>query len=49
MLEYNSNTGIVEIVGYSEVIDDIDEFTEQGKMNAYLEQAVLYSTLPDSD
>jgi hypothetical protein len=49
MLEYDSNTGTVEIVGYSGTIDDINEFTEQGKMNAYLEQAVLYSALPDSD
>ena len=50
MIEYDSWTGAVEIVGYAKVSEVNDnEFTERGVMNAYMEQAVLYSTLPDSD
>ena len=48
MIDFDHKTGEMEIVGYAESKDN-KEFTERGIMNAYMEQAVLYSALPDSD
>ena len=47
IFEYDSRSGIVEVMGYAEANNS--EFSEQGVMNAYMEQAVLHSVLPDSD
>jgi hypothetical protein len=49
MFEYDSRTRTVEIIGYAEPINSNGEFSEQGVMNAYMEQAVLYSALPDEE
>jgi hypothetical protein len=50
MIDYDSRTGVVEIVGYAKASKvNNNEFTECGVMNAYMEQAVQYSALPDSD
>ena len=43
MFEYDSRTHTVEIIGYVEPINNNDKFSERGVMNAYMEQAVLYS------
>ncbi len=48
MFEYDSRTCTVEIIGYAEPINN-GEFSERGVMNAYMEQAVLYSALPDEE
>jgi len=47
IFEYDSCSGTVEIIGYAGANNS--EFSEQGVMNAYMEQAVLHSALPDSD
>jgi hypothetical protein len=49
MLEYDHSTGKLELLGYSESREGITQFSERGVMNAYMEQAVLYSALPDKD
>src|SRR6267143_3127940 len=49
MFEYDSRTRTVEIIGYAEPINNNDKFSERGVMNAYMEQAVLYSALPDEE
>jgi len=48
MIDYDYKTGKMEIVGYAESKDN-KNFTERGIMNAYMEQVVLYSALPDRD
>jgi hypothetical protein len=47
MFEYDHRSGEVKIIGYAELNNENGEFTEQGAMNAYMEQAVLHSELPD--
>ena len=49
MFEYNSHMRTVEIIGYAEPINSNSKFSERGVMNAYMEQAVLYSTLPNKE
>ena len=49
MFEYDHCSGEVKIIGYAELNNENGEFTEQGVMNAYMEQAVLHSELPDED
>ena len=49
MFEYDHRSGEVKIIGYAEPNNENGEFTEQGVMNAYMEQAVLHSELPDED
>ena len=49
MFEYDSRTRAVGITGYAEPINNNDKFSERGVMNAYMEQAVLYSALPDEE
>src|SRR5882762_390808 len=49
MFEYDSRTRTVGITGYAEPINNNDKFSERGVMNAYMEQVVLYSVLPDEE
>ncbi len=49
MFEYDSRTRTVGIIGYAEPFNNNDKFSERGVMNAYMEQAVLYSALPDEE
>ena len=49
MFEYNSHMRTVEIIEYAEPINSNGKFSERGVMNAYMEQVVLYSTLPNKE
>ena len=49
IFEYDSHTRTVKIIGYAEPINSNGKFSERGVMNVYMEQAVLYSTLPDEE
>jgi hypothetical protein len=49
MLEYDGITGTLEIFGYAATKDRIEEFSEQGKMNVFTEQAVLHGNVEDND
>jgi len=49
MLEFDAVTGKLDIIGYSATNADLAEFSERGKMNAYMEQAVLCSDIEDRD
>src|SRR6266700_4554968 len=49
MCEYDSRMRTVEIRVYEEPINNNDKFSERGVMNVYMEQAVLYSALPDEE
>ena len=47
MLEFDAITGRLEINGFSATSADLVEFSERGKMNAYMEQAVMLSDIED--
>ena len=49
MLEFDAITGRLDIIGYSATNADLAEFSERGKMNAYMEQAALCSDIEDRD
>ena len=49
MLEFDAITGRLEINGFSATSADLVEFSERGKMNAYMEQAVMLSDIEDRD
>ena len=49
MLEFDAETGKLDIIGYSATNADLEEFSERGKMNAYMEQAVMFSDIEDRD
>ena len=47
MLEFDAVTGKLDIIGYLATNADLAEFSQWGKMNAYMEQAVLCSDIED--
>ena len=49
MLEYDHITGKLEVCGYAGTIKDLENFSERGKMNVYMEQAVRFSDVEDKD
>ena len=49
MLEYDHISGTLEVSGYSGTIKDLEQFSERGKMNVYMEQAVMVSDVEDKD
>ena len=49
MFEYDHITGKLEVCGYAGTIKDLENFSERGKMNVYMEQAVMDSDVEDKD
>ena len=49
MLDFGPIKGMLEITGYLATNKDLVEFSERGKMNTYMEQAVMISDVEDKD